>query len=111
MSGGKERRSEARHFSTFQVLVKESASLKLLNGTKDLLPWQRSEITAYSDEAKTTDLELEVEDCWHRSRDTASNARRMVGMGGGVRIWNRGEGGLRANPPIDCAAKIPNFSL
>jgi len=32
------------------------------------------------------DFELEIEDCWHRSRDTASNARRKAGMGGGVRV-------------------------
>ena len=38
VSGGEEWELEACHLSTFQVLVKESTSLKLLNGTKDLLP-------------------------------------------------------------------------
>jgi hypothetical protein len=39
MSGGEERKLKAGELSTFQVLVNESTSLKLLNGTKDLLPW------------------------------------------------------------------------
>ena len=95
---------------TFQVFVKESTSLKLLNGTKDLLPWQWGEITAYNDGEKTADFELEVEDCWHRSRDTAMNARKRGWGGGSERRGENegsGEGGLRANTPIDCAAKIP----
>jgi hypothetical protein len=66
---------------------------------------------------KAANFELEVENCWHRSRDTARTARRKdwrAGVRGGR--WARGEGGLRANVPIDCAAKIrkgsqPLFSL
>jgi hypothetical protein len=38
VSDGEERKLETGFLSTFQVLVKESTSLKLLNGTKDLLP-------------------------------------------------------------------------
>lgn len=58
---------------------------------------------------KAANFELEIEDCWHRSRDTARNARRGIGGRG----WEeRGcGGGLRANAPIDCALKYPTTFL
>jgi hypothetical protein len=53
-------------------------------------------------------LELEVEDCRHRSRGTARNSRRDWRAGvEEVRDRIRGEGGLRANGPIDRASRIP----
>lgn len=53
MSDGEGRKLKRGRLGTFQVLVKESTSLKLLNGTKDLFPWRGSKITAYSDEKKS----------------------------------------------------------
>ena len=38
VSDGEERELEGDSGSTFQVLVNESTSFKLLNGTKDLFP-------------------------------------------------------------------------
>jgi hypothetical protein len=47
---GKERKPDAGCWCTFQVSIKESASLKFLDGAKDLLPCKWGKVSACGNE-------------------------------------------------------------
>jgi len=60
---------------TFQVFVRASASLRLLNATKDLLPLGEGEDVVGDDEVEWTNLEFEVEDRGHNDSPSEGRSR------------------------------------
>ena len=80
---------------TFQVLVRESASLRLLKGTKDLFPWGEdkgvSRVGSRAHRAET-DFELEIEDGGHGPGVTEEQeGEAAIGLGS--------QNGYRATSP------------